>query len=66
MSSIRPTDVQPKNKVSKEEVVLAFKVILGRLPENEQVIANHQLGSLGELRIVLLWSAEFANKYQAL
>jgi hypothetical protein len=64
MPSISPG--QPGNKVSKEEVVLAFRLILGRLPENEKVIVGHQLGSLEELRIVLLRSAEFANKYQAL
>jgi hypothetical protein len=56
----------PKEKLSKEDVVLAFKLILGRLPENDNVIASHQLGSLDELRIVLLRSAEFAKKYQAL
>jgi hypothetical protein len=66
---VRMRDQSPEASqkgVSRDDVVLAFKLILGRLPENDTVIRNHQVGSLDELRVILLKSTEFANKYQAM
>jgi hypothetical protein len=56
----------PQKGISQNEVVTAFKLILGRAPENEKVLLSHQVGSLQELRILLLRSSEFASKYQTL
>jgi hypothetical protein len=68
-SSLR-VPVQPsesvKKGVSRDDVIMAFKLILGRLPESEKAILSHQVGSLEELRIVLLKSSEFADKYKAI
>ncbi|HYZ31594.1 MAG TPA: tetratricopeptide repeat protein [Crenalkalicoccus sp.] len=57
----------PKPPVSREDVVAAFRFILGREPEGERVIESHQnVGSAAELRSILLRSTEFAEKYQKL
>jgi tetratricopeptide (TPR) repeat protein len=53
--------------VSREDVINAFKFILGREPENEQVISAHQRAkSLAALRATLLRSDEFARKHQVI
>lgn len=57
----------PKPPVSREDVVAAFRFILGREPEGEQVIESHQhVASAAELRAILLRSGEFAEKYRKL
>jgi hypothetical protein len=57
---------KPRSRISRDEVILAFKIVLGRTPENDEVIADHQLGSLEELRAILLKSKEFTEKYKAI
>jgi hypothetical protein len=53
--------------VTREEVIAAFRFILGREPEGETVIEAHQrVGSASELRGILLRSPEFAEKYKRL
>jgi hypothetical protein len=60
-------DIKPEPSViSHEDVINAFKLILGRLPESEAVIAAHQLPTLNDLRFVLLKSKEFAEKYKVI
>jgi hypothetical protein len=50
--------------IPRWQVINAFELILGRAPENEEVIASHQrLPSIHELRRVLLRSPEFSEKY---
>jgi len=57
----------PKPPVTREDVLAAFRFILGREPEDEQVIEAHQrVGSAAELREILLRSPEFADKYRRL
>ncbi len=57
----------PKPPVTREDVLAAFRFILGREPEDEQVIEAHQrVGSAAELRAILLRSPEFADKYRRL
>jgi hypothetical protein len=53
-------------RISREEVVMAWRLLLGREPESEQVIETHRLDSLDELRVVLIKSNEFAHKYQVI
>jgi hypothetical protein len=60
------TSGKPRTSISRDDVILAFKIILGRTPENDEVIADHQLGSLEELRVILLKSKEFTEKYKAI
>lgn len=53
--------------VTRDDVVAAFRFILGRDPEGERVIEAHQnVGSMTELREILLLSTEFAEKYRKL
>jgi hypothetical protein len=52
--------------ISRDDVIIAFKLILGRAPESDAVIAAHQLSTLSDLRLVLLRSKEFAEKYKAI
>lgn len=55
-----------KPPVSREDVVAAFRFILGREPEGERVIEAHQnVASAAELREILLRSTEFAEKYRS-
>lgn len=57
----------PRPEVTREEVIAAFRFILGREPEGETVIEAHQrVGSAPELREILLRSPEFAEKYKRL
>jgi hypothetical protein len=59
--------LKPKPPVTREDVVAAFRFILGREPEGEPVIEAHQrVGSASELREILLRSAEFEDKYRRL
>jgi hypothetical protein len=56
------TDQSVSMPVSREAVVHAFQLLLGRDPESESSIAAHMaLGSLTELATVLLGSAEFRD-----
>ena len=53
--------------VTREDVVAAFRFILGRDPEEDRVIEAHQnVASATELRDILLRSTEFAEKYRKL
>ena len=47
--------------LSREEVVFGYRFVLGREPENEEVIASHQRNhrTVAEFRKVLLGSPEF-------
>jgi tetratricopeptide (TPR) repeat protein len=54
-------------RLSREEVITAFRIILGRDPETEDVIAAHRnIISSNQLREVLLSSAEFSKLYENL
>lgn len=53
-----------EQKLSRSDIVNGFQFILGREPENEQVITEHQaLETMEELRKALLESNEFSVKY---
>jgi len=53
--------------LSPETVETAFRLILGRAPESQAVIAAHQgVKDEARLRLVLLQSPEFREKYAAL
>jgi hypothetical protein len=53
--------------VTRNDVQMAYRLILGREPESEEAIAVHlQWQSLSELRIAFLSSAEFHRKLTAL
>jgi hypothetical protein len=55
------------HSITRDEVIAAFKILLGRDPEDERVIASHQnVDSLEALRKILLESEEFALKYKEL
>ncbi|ATE64051.1 hypothetical protein [Rhizorhabdus dicambivorans] len=50
--------------ITREEAVFAYRLILGREPENEQVIEEAMAAdNLAHLRRVFLGSAEFSRKY---
>ncbi len=56
--------IAPPPAVTREDVVAAFRFILGREPEGEAVIESHQnIRSVAALRETLLRSTEFAEKY---
>lgn len=56
-----------KPPVSRDDVIAAFRFILGRDPEGEKVIEAHQnVASATDLRQILLRSTEFAEKYRNL
>lgn len=60
-------NVKPKPAVTREDVLAAFRFILGRDPEDDTVIDAHQrVGGRDELRDILLRSPEFADKYRRL
>ena len=45
-------------RLSREDVINAYKFILGRAPESEQVIEGHRrYGSVDELRLAFLTSS---------
>ena len=50
--------------ITKEEVVIAYRLILGREPENADVVDNycHTIHSLKELRLEFLKSPEFVGQ----
>lgn len=51
--------------VSKEEIIAAFRYILGREPKSERVVSKYQaLESVSALRTKLISSAEFASAYR--
>lgn len=55
----------PPPALTREDVVAAFRFILGRTPEDESVIESHQrVESAEALREILLRSPEFAEKYR--
>jgi hypothetical protein len=52
---------------SREDVYQAFRLILGREPENNNIVEAHLLArSVAELRISLINSEEFQGKYRSL
>jgi hypothetical protein len=55
---------QDRSTISADDVTMAFRLILGRQPESDAVITAHQLPTLNDLRLVLLRSKEFAEKYK--
>ena len=56
-----------REQPSREDVIHAFRLILGREPEDESVIDAHvHLPSVAELRRVLLSSEEFHYKYEVM
>ncbi len=61
------SSLKPKPSVTRDDVLAAFRFILGREPEGETVIEAHQrVGGPAELREILLRSPEFADKYRRL
>jgi len=48
--------------ITKEEVIFAFKLMLGREPENVSTIENHRVETLDELAKILSNSKEFSEK----
>ena len=59
--------IVPELPLSREEVIMAFRLILGREPESEAVIHAHRAPeSLAHLREILLKSDEFSEKYRVL
>jgi hypothetical protein len=59
-------DAKTIDRLSRDEVVGAFRVLLGRDPENVHVLESHRTRNLEELRVILLRSEEFAEKYALL
>jgi hypothetical protein len=52
---------------SREDVLHAFRLILGREPEDERALEAHMLiPTVAELRRVLLTSAEFQGVYRSI
>ena len=50
--------------LSREDVINAYKFILGRAPESEQVIEGHRgYGTVDELRLAFLMSSEFRTRF---
>ena len=65
--SRRPELIPEHPMLTTEEVIAAFRYILGRAPESESVISAHQkAGSIAALRAVLVGSEEFASVYARL
>lgn len=58
--------VEPMAGCSREDIINAYKFILGRPPESEAVIKARMGSSIEQLRRSLLSSLEFRNKYSAL
>jgi len=53
--------------LSREDVINAYKFILGRAPESEQVIDEHRgYRTVDELRLAFLTSSEFGTRFQYL
>ena len=53
--------------LSREDVINAYKFILGRAPESEQMIDRHRgYRSVDELRLAFLMSSEFRTRFQYL
>lgn len=51
--------------LAKEDVITAFRFILGREPASESVVREHQAaGSIAALRAILFRSTEFASIYE--
>jgi FkbM family methyltransferase len=58
------TDLKTE-RIREEDVRMAFRLLLGRDAESQTVIDNHlKLGTLAELRRVIMGSAEFRGKLQ--
>lgn len=50
--------------VTREEIITAYKYLLGREPESEEAIKNHlQHNSVDEMKQIFIHSPEFASKY---
>jgi len=57
----------PRPKLTRDDVIWAYRYILGREPESEDVIGVHlNCADRGELRAHMLESEEFSNKYAEL
>ena len=56
-----------QDMVTKDDVINAFRFILGRDPENEEIVARYatEFNDIKTLRARLLNSAEFSQKYAA-
>ena len=53
--------------LSREDVINAYKFILGRAPESEQVIDEHRgYRTVDELRLAFLTSSEFGTRFHYL
>jgi hypothetical protein len=58
---------QLRARPSRDDVIQAFRLILGREPENDVVIEAHmRVPSIAELRNALLRSDEFAGKFRTM
>jgi hypothetical protein len=54
-------------RLSREDVINAYKFILGRAPESERVIDGHRAyGTVDELRLAFLMSSEFRKRFHYL
>jgi len=57
----------PPRSLSRQDVVDAFRLLLGREPESEQTVKAHQKErSMDDLRRILILSEEFADKYASI
>ncbi len=64
-SALEPRVEQAAQRLTPEEVREAFLDVLGRQPENDDVIAHHaNFPGLQHLRITLMQSEEYRNKVQ--
>ncbi|HEY4048325.1 MAG TPA: methyltransferase domain-containing protein [Acidobacteriaceae bacterium] len=65
IEALAPTLIQRNSMVTTEDVRAAYRLILGREPENEEVLEDcaRQSDSLEDLRETFLHSAEFANSW---
>jgi hypothetical protein len=55
-----------ETRLSREEVITAFRIVLCRSPESEQTIEDHRVDTLEALGVVLIRSPEFAKRYKEL
>ena len=56
-----------RSRPSRDDVIQAFRLILGREPEGNVAIEDHmRASSVAELRLALLHSPEFEQKYRSM